>query len=175
MAVIRQAHQLIAVKLRLFDPLHLAVILEENLELQPGVVLFQAILQMPLALPCAPSIISPSGQHLEAVVLLYKSVLCRMCSGLSLTSAFARSAACWERAPLTVQARVSSSRWTCSERVRKKHQRAGHMDTRQRTRLALDALVLKHHSDEVANLMILSVPLSPCLDITCIDHRRTAA
>ena len=173
MAVIRQAHQVVAVKVCLFDPLHLAVILEENLELQPGVVLFQAILQMPLALPCAASM-NPSGRHLEEFVLLYKSVLYRMCSGLSLTFAFAKSPACWERAcweraPLTVQARASSSK------VIAHHQRAGHMVTRQRTRLALDALVLKYHSDKLADLMVLSVPLAPRLLVTGKNFRRTAA
>ena len=50
----RQAYQLIAVKVRLFDPLQ-SVILEQNLELQPGVILFQAVFQVPFALPCAAS------------------------------------------------------------------------------------------------------------------------
>lgn len=109
MEVIRQAHQIIAVKVRLLDPLHFALILEENLEFQPSVTLFQAILQMPLALPCAASI-SSSGPNLEGMAFLYKSLLCRIGSGLSLTSAFAKSAACWESAILTVQAKGSSSK-----------------------------------------------------------------
>ena len=54
MAGSRQAYQLIAVKVRLFDPLE-SVILEQPLEHQPGVVLFQAVLQVPFPLPCAAS------------------------------------------------------------------------------------------------------------------------
>ena len=48
----RRAYQLFTVKVHLVDPLNPVAILEQNLELQPGVILFQAVLQVPFALPC---------------------------------------------------------------------------------------------------------------------------
>ena len=179
MAGIRQAYQLIAFKVRLFDPLNPVVILEQNLELQPGVVLFQAVLQVPFALPCAASM-NPSGQHQRGVVLLYKSVLYRMCNGLGLPSAslLSQQHAGEEHLRLyrprpSLQCELARKRG--SEKARRQCQQACYMDVRQRTRLALDALVLKHHSNKLADFMVLQVPLALCLHMTCAVQRRAAS
>ena len=49
------------------------------------------------------------------------------------------------------------------------------MDIRQRTRLALDALVLKDHSYKLVDLMVLHIPLAPRLHMACAVQRRAAA
>ena len=170
MAVVRQAYQLIAVKVRLFDPLNPVAILEPDPKFQPGVVFFQAVLQVPFTLPCAASV-EPFRPTSPGIKCVYRFSVKHVQWLLSLPHAPSMSVACWKKAGVSLQTKPPSSLYLVRSRgpeeVCRQRQRAFQMElNRQRTRLALDALVLKHHCDELADLMVLHILLAPHLHMT---------